>query len=294
MDKLEAMEMFVRVAEAGSFSKAAYDRGCSPSFVSKQISFLEKQLQVKLIHRTTRSLHLTDIGMRYLDECQSVIQQLALAESKIQEAESSPSGRLRVSLPSVFGEQEIMELCSQFIAAYPNIDVDIHLDDRKVDLIEEGFDVCIRASFSHPDSNLVMKKLGTLPIRLYASKSYVEINGYPESAEELASHNFIAHAFANCNLLSFKGKSGIERVSVRQKARVNNTYFVRHLVKKGHGIAFLPEYMSQGLPELTVLLSGYTPSTLDICAMYPDRLFIPNKTRAFVAFFNEWFQQFLY
>ncbi|MGR5061929.1 LysR substrate-binding domain-containing protein [Photobacterium sp. DNB22_13_2] len=293
MDKLDAMEMFIRVAESGSFSKAAHDRGCSPSFVSKQISFLENQLQVKLIHRTTRSLHLTDIGIRYLDECQSVIQQLALAELQIQDRGLSPSGRLRVSMPSVFGEQELMALCSQFMSAYPNIDVDVHLDDRKVDLIEEGFDVCIRASFSHPDSNLIMKKMGTLPIRLYASKRYVEKYGYPETVGELASHKFIAHAFANCNLLSFKGKDGIERVSVPQKARVNNTFFVRHLVKEGHGIAFLPEYMSQGFPELTVLFSDYPSSTLDICAMYPDRLFTPSKTTAFISFFDEWFRQFL-
>ncbi|WP_394209296.1 LysR family transcriptional regulator [Enterovibrio calviensis] len=291
MDKLDAMATFLRVTESGNFSRTAADMGVSPSHISKQIAFLEKQLGVRLIQRTTRALSLTQVGETYAAECQRILEHVSSAESSLTKLKGTPSGRLRISFPSIIGEHNTVKFCSEFMALYPEIELDILIDDRIVDLVEEGFDLCIRASNQMPDSTLIRKKIGEITIRLLASKSYIAKYGEPLHPSELVKHRYIGHTYVKSSVFSFKHDKGIDKVTMRKKVRVNSTYFVRKLVEAGEGVAFLPAYFKRSNPELVSLFPGYQPATMDISAVYPERAFTPNKTLIFIDFFMDWFEQ---
>lgn len=293
MDKLTAMNIFIRVTELGSFSKAADEINTSPSYISKQISALEQSLGARLLQRTTRVLSLTEAGESYLHHCRKVAQQLAIAESEIAELQGTPAGLLRVSMPSVLGEQASALMYAQFMRQYPSIELDIMVEDRFVDMVEEGFDICIRASESFPDSNLIYKPIGELAVHLKAAPDYLAQYGHPRTAKELAHHPLIAHRYGWANSYRFVKEGTTEQVAFERKVRVNNTAMVRHLLTQGMGVGFLPVYRSdeQSDDSLVTLLPDYQDGTITISMVYPARTFTPLKVHKFIAFFQLWFEQ---
>ncbi|MDD1793772.1 LysR family transcriptional regulator [Enterovibrio sp. ZSDZ42] len=291
MDKLDAMRTFVRVTEAGNFSRTAAEFGVSPSYISKQMAYLEGELGVRLLQRTTRSINLTQAGEVYLTQCQQILEHISVAESNLTELKGTPSGRLRISFSSILGEKNTAACCTEFMALYPDIDLDILIDDRIVDLVEEGFDLCIRASTTMPDSSLIRKNIGEMVTHLLASKSYIEKYGEPLQPSDLVTHRFIGHTYVKNTVFTFKHDQGTDKVTIPKKVRVNSTYFVRQMVETGQGIAFLPAYFKNANPDLVTLLPHCYPSSIDISAVYPERAFTPVKTHKFIAFFQEWFQR---
>ncbi|MCE2572919.1 LysR family transcriptional regulator [Motilimonas eburnea] len=291
MDKLQAMQCFLRVLEAGSFSKVAAEMAVSPSHISKQVAFLEQQVGAKLLQRTTRSIALTELGDNYAKQCRQILTQVALAESEIAQLQGHPTGRLRVSFPSILGEQNTAQLCSEFMQQYPDIQLDILLDDRFIDLVEEGFDLAIRASSDMPSSNLICKKIGSFPIRLFASQQYLAKYGHPQHPSELAQHRCIGYTYSRNNMWGFRHEKGVDKVEINRTVRVNSTYFVKHLVESHQGIAFMPSFIQLQSPQLVVLLPQYQPNQLDLNAVYPERAFTPAKTIKFIEFFRLWFNQ---
>ncbi|PKF48776.1 LysR family transcriptional regulator [Enterovibrio nigricans] len=291
MDKLEAMRTFVRVTEAGNFSRTAADFGVSPSYISKQMAYLESVLGVRLLQRTTRSISLTQAGEQYLVQCQQILEHVSVAEANLTELKGAPSGRLRISFSSILGEKNTAACCTEFMQLYPDVDLDILIDDRIVDLVEEGFDLCIRASTQMPDSSLIRKNIGQMTTHLLASRDYIEKYGEPMHPSDLVTHRFIGHTYVKNSVFTFQHDNGIEKVAIPKKVRVNSTYFVRQMVETGEGIAFLPAYFKRANPDLVTLLPHCHPSSIDISAVYPERAFTPAKTHKFIAFFQEWFQR---
>ncbi|OIQ26540.1 LysR family transcriptional regulator [uncultured Vibrio sp.] len=302
MDTLNAMRIFVRVTETGNFSKTADELNTSPSYVSKQISALEKALGIRLIQRTTRVLTLTEAGKSYLHHCHKIIEQLTVAESEISEMLGSPSGLLRISMPSVLGDRANARMSAEFLRRYPDIDLDIMIEDRFVDVIEEGYDVCIRASAEFPDSTLIYKKIGELSIHLMASQSYIDKHGHPKTAAELSHHPLISHRYSNSNAYLFEKEGKTESVVFKRKVRVNSSSFVRHIVEQGEGIGFLPLYpvnrtdqanqMEHANPTpLISLLPDYREGNITISLVYPERTYTPLKVHKFIEFFDEWFNR---
>lgn len=291
MDKLTSMQLFVRVAQAGSFTKVANEMDVSPSYVSKHIAHLESQLETRLLQRTTRSTTLTLAGERYLSRCVMILNNVESAESDLLEQTSSAAGKLRISIPSVLGEQATADMIAQFLARYPNIDLDILLDDRFVDMVEEGFDLCIRASSSQPDSNLIYRYIGKMPFELVASKTYLETHGRPKTVQDLAKLQIIVHRYANNGTFTFWHNHQAEKVTIRHRVRVNSAHLVHRLVDNHQGIAFLPCYIFESNPQIEVLLPHYENGALTVSLVYPEREHTPVKVHKFIEFFKAWFEE---
>ncbi|MGF1909689.1 LysR family transcriptional regulator [Vibrio kasasachensis] len=291
MDKLTAMKLFVRIAQVRSFSKVANEMDVSPSYVSKHVAYLESQVDTRLLQRTTRSISLTLAGERYLARCLTILSQVELAEGELMEQTGIPSGKLRLSVPSVLGESATADMCAQFLSQYPNIDLDVMVEDRFIDLIEEGFDLCIRASSSQPDSNLIYRYIGKMPFDLVGSKTYLERHGYPKSVQDLKNLKIIVHRYANNTTFSFSKQGQIEKVNIHQRVRVNSAQLVHCLVARHQGLAFLPRYIFKHNPEIEVLLSDYDNGALTISLVYPEREHAPQKVRQFITFFKAWFEE---
>ncbi|WP_434998331.1 LysR family transcriptional regulator [Vibrio scophthalmi] len=291
MDKLTSMQLFVRVAQAGSFTKVANEIDVSPSYVSKHIAYLESQVETRLLQRTTRTTTLTLAGERYLSRCLIILNQVESAESELLEQTSSAAGKLRVSIPSVLGEKATAEMMAQFLDKYPNIDLDILVDDRFIDLIEEGYDLCVRASSAQPDSNLIYRYIGKMPFKLVASKRYVEQHGRPNSAQDLTQLKIIVHRYANNGTFTFCKNKQLEKVTIRHRIRVNSAHLVHHLVDNHQGIAFLPCYIFANNPQIEVLLPQYDDGALTVSLVYPEREHTPVKVHKFIEFFKAWFEE---
>lgn len=295
MDKLNAMRVFIRVTETGNFSKTADEMNTTPSYISKQISALEKSLGTRLLQRTTRVLTLTEAGHSFLKHCRQIDTQLSIAESEIAELRGTPSGLLRISMPSVLGDQESANLCAAFLKEYPDIELDISVEDRFVDLVEEGFDLCIRASAEFPDSTLIYKRIGELSVHLVASPEYLAKHGHPTTASDLASHQLISHRYAGSNTFAFEKQGKVEHVTFNRRVRVNSTGFVRHIVVQGTGIGFLPKPSQKGAHEkinLVSLLPDYQEGKITVSLVYPERTYTPLKVYKFIDFFELWFKRY--
>ncbi|WP_075202559.1 LysR family transcriptional regulator [Vibrio mexicanus] len=303
MDKLNAMRVFICVTETGSFSKAADVLNTTPSYVSKQVSALEKSLGARLMQRTTRVLSLTEVGKSYLGHCRTIMDQISVAESEVAELLGSPSGRLRVSMSNVLGDRPTAVMCAEFLKRYPDIELDLQIEDRFVDLIEEGFDLCVRASDRFPDSSLIYKRVGDLRVQLMASPDYLAQYGHPQTASDLSKHVLISHRYSGSNTFAFEKDGDIEHVTFAKQVRVNGTAFVRHIVEQGVGIGFLPTYCRSAVEGgtnredsqsqvLVPLLQDYTDGSITISLVYPDRTYTPLKVQKFNAFFEEWFKSY--
>lgn len=292
MDKLSAMRIFVRITETGNFSKTADEMNTSPSYISKQVSALEKSIGTRLFQRTTRALTLTEVGKSYLHHCQKILEQLSIAESEVSELLGAPSGLLRVSIPSVLGDKASAMMCAAFLKRYPEIELDIVVEDRFVDLVEEGIDVCIRATADFPDSTLIYRKVGDIDIHLMASKSYLDQHGYPRVASDLVSHDLISHRYAGSNVFEFDKNGRAESVRFNRRVRVNSTSFVKTIVEQGEGVGFLPARMASAPnARLVRLLPDYKPGGITISVVYPERTYTPLKVHKFIDFFDVWFQE---
>nr|WP_159063691.1 substrate binding domain-containing protein [Thaumasiovibrio occultus] len=196
-----------------------------------------------------------------------------------------PRGKLRISLSSVLGELATADMLARFRSLYPNIDLDILVDDRFVDLVEEGFDLRIRASSAMPDSSMTYRNIGNIPVSLVASTTYLNRNGRPESVEGLEKHQMIAHRYST----NFTKGQQIERVTIHCCARANSTQLVYGLVVRHQGIAFLPHHIFADDPTIERLLPEYDRGSLTLSIVYPARDHTPLKVHNFINFFKEWF-----
>ena len=286
MDALTDIAVFVRVVERGSFTLAANDLALSRAVVSKYLSRLEDRLGARLLHRTTRRLSLTEAGATLFEASRGALERIEEAEAVVAQFQSKPRGRLRVSAPMSFGILHLGPAMADFARAYPEITLDVRLDDRFVNLVEDGFDVAVRIG-ALTDSSLVARKLAVTRALACASPAYLAEHGEPETPEDLATHNCLVYSYL-ADLWRFTAPDGREiPVAVKGSLRINNGIVLAEAAVAGHGILVTPSFYVAPLlrsGRLKQVLASYKVKEIGIHAVYPQRGHVPPKVRAFVDF----------
>lgn len=295
MDRLQAMQVFVRVAEAGSFIHAAKTLSLPASTVTSSVKNLEKYLQVRLLNRTTRRVSLTSEGTRYLAQCREILQLIEHSESTLTDSIKRPQGRLRVDMPGGIAHFIVLPNLKDFYQRYPDIYLMVGVNDRQVDLIQEGVDCVIRTGELN-DSTLVARLLGRFRWVTCASATYLQENGTPQTPEDLAHHKAI-HYFSDnvrrAGEMSFS--KGGERViiPVHGAAAVNETGLYIKLCLEGFGLAQLAEnVISDHLREgrLIEVLEDWRPASVPVTLLYPHQRFLSPAVRVFAEWIAEIFR----
>ena len=232
MDVFSAMGVFVRVVDLKSFSMAAAEMGISSSSVSKQVSQLEQHVGAKLLQRTTRRLFVTDVGAAYYEKCQTILEEVEEADNLVSQLQGKPRGVLRIICNMTFGQIQLSKAIPEFMENYPDVQVDITLDDRAPDLIRDGFDMAIRiADPQLPDSSMIAREISKIPMYICATPHYLEKHGQPESAEALKAHNCLVFVYAaNANQWTLEKNAKRSSVQVSGDLKANNSLVVRESV----------------------------------------------------------------
>lgn len=293
MDRLAALEAFVKVAETRSFSLAARRLKASKSAISRQVSALEAELGARLFHRTTRSLALTEAGARYLERVSRVLTDLAEADESVSAMQAVARGRLRVNAPMSFGFLHLAPALKEFCALYPQVELDLVMNDRFVDLVEEGFDVAVRIA-ALQDSSLVARRIAPIRLVVCASPDYVTQRGAPLTPRDLAGHDCLLNSnIPGAQEWRFQNPGGKPfSVQVSGKLAINNGDALRVAALNGLGLTVLPTFIvGRDLQSgaLLSLLSEYVPQELALHAVYPHPRHLSPKVRAFVDFIADRF-----
>lgn len=293
MDRFTSMTIFARVVERGSFAAAAEGSGMTPTMVANHVRDLERHLKGRLLNRTTRRHSLTELGKRYHAQCVNILALLASAELDAREMQASPRGRLRVSCPVSFGTRALVPVLSQYLDRYPEVQVELSLSDRFVDLAEEGFDAAIRAG-ELPDSGLVARLLGYSPRITCASPAYLARHGHPREPADLLQHNCLGFMLPNGPEREWRyprpdGK-GIERIEARGRLDVNGGMALREAALAGIGIIFQPQMILHDDLEagrLVRLFPDWPAPTSPVHVVYLPDTRMPPKLESFIAFLEE-------
>ena len=295
MDRLKAMQTFVRVVESGSFSAVARESQATQSGVSKQVAALERELGAQLLSRTTRSLALTEAGERYFEQARRLVAEIAEAEGALRQGERQLTGWLRVAASVGFGRLKLLPLVKTFLAAHPGVKVDLRLNDGFIDLIEEGIDVAVRIG-ELADSSLVARRIGSTQRALIASRKYLRSlpKGLkaPRVPEDLARHNCIVYSeLATQNAWSFTAGPGAPAevgtsVTIRAQGNLqtNSSEVIRASVLSGMGIGYSPTWLfddEMATGELQVLLPDWPAPPLPVHLVSPQQRRQSAKVLAF-------------
>jgi DNA-binding transcriptional LysR family regulator len=289
MDRFEAMAAFVAVCETESLTAAARRLGLSSSVMSRQIAALESRLGTRLLHRTTRSLRLTDAGARYLDRARRILADVEEAERAAQSDRTEPSGRLSVTAPLIFGRLHVAPLLARFVERHPKVSIELSLSDRFVNLVEEGHDLAIRIGHL-PDSQLIVRRFGETRRALVASPSYLDQKGLPAHPAELARLDTITFTPSPSFDWHFNETGSDLRVRVEPRFVTNSGDTAIALALDGAGIARVLYYqvkeaIAQG--RLIEILAPFAPDPMPIYAVYPSARLVSGKVRAFVELIAE-------
>lgn len=292
MDTLKAMRFFVRTVELGSLTAAAREAGTTQPTVSKQLALLEAQLAVRLLERSTRGPVPTEHGQRFYEHARLLLEQYEAAVGEIQGASGRPAGRLRIHAPVGLGQLRVNGMVQAFLRQYPGIGVDLVLDDRFVDLVEEGVDVALRLAASAPAPDVVGRRLAVTPRFLVAAPAYLREAGTPAHPHELAAHAFVRFGPSPGNAIDLVRGDDSLRVETRSRYRVNNALAIRDALLGGFGIGLCPawlvhEALLQG--ALVRVLPDWSALPQDLYLLYPSRRYRALRTRLFVQFAAEQF-----
>ncbi|MCU6496867.1 LysR family transcriptional regulator [Duganella vulcania] len=294
MDKLRSMEIFVAVVDAGNFTAAASAFQLSPVMVGKHIAHLEATLGARLLTRTTRRQSLTEIGAQYVEQCRAILAQIAAAESGAEAMRSVPRGRLRITAPVSFGSEWLAPAISDYLRLHPEVGVDLSLNDRMVDLVEEGYDAAVRIG-ALDDSGMIARPLFNYAMAICASPAYLKKHGTPRTPDDLARHeclDFMVGAVGvRWRLQSVHGLRGL-RALPPSRFRTNSGQALRMAALKDFGIVMQAEVLlAQDIAagRLKPVLCDYLPPARPMHLVYPrDRLATPKLT-TFIDFMMERF-----
>jgi DNA-binding transcriptional LysR family regulator len=284
---LNEIACFVEVARRLSFARAAEQLGMHVSGVSRSVATLESRLGVRLLQRTTRQVGLTEAGRSHLARCEALLAELAEAESAASALGGALRGRLRVSIPSGFGLTHITPRIADFVAAHPQLSLDLHLSNRNVDLVEEGFDLAIRVGALR-DSRLVARRLGDSRRILVGSADYLARRGEPRRPADLPAHAcLVLEVGALAERWELQRRGARESVRAGTQLRSNNALALLDACRAGAGITLLPQFIvaaDLATARLLRVLPAWAAAEQGIFAIYPGNRFIPAKVRAFVEF----------
>jgi DNA-binding transcriptional LysR family regulator len=287
MDKLNAISVFCKVIETQSFTQAANQQNISVAMASKLVSQLEEHLKTRLLQRTTRKIVPTEAGMLYYQRCQAILLDLSEADSSISNMATSLQGNLLISVPRDFGLLYISPNLSKFIELHPNLHVEIEFEDKRVDLVAEGYDLALRIGYMQ-DSSLVSRKISSSSMHFVASPSYLESRGTPLTPDDLEYHQGLLYK-SSLNQVHWQSTKAnqIQRYKIQSKVVSNNGMALLEMTKAGLGISNAPDFFVKDAlasGELVEILSEYKQKPLDIYVVYPNRRHLPAKVRAFIEF----------
>lgn len=294
MDKLTSMNVFVRVAKAGSFAGGARDLGISRAMATKHIMQLEGHLGTRLFNRTTRSLRLTEVGASYLDRCQQVLEDVEEMEAAVTHLQTEPRGVLKISAPHVIGTTHVAPALAEFLKLHPDLSVDIILQGNMSDLVDEGIDMAIHLG-GIEDTSMIARKLASSPLAVCGSPAYFEQYGIPLTPEDLVNHSCLVNwSIPPRDQWVFKGPSGDIMIKVTGRILTNVADPIRVAAIQGLGLVMLPRYIvgkdiEKG--KLQAVLEDYELSPLEIHVVYPHRKYLSAKVRKFLDFLQEWLPQ---
>ncbi|MDR9826870.1 LysR family transcriptional regulator [Vibrio sp. FNV 38] len=289
---VEHLRLFVRIASTHNISAAGYELGLSPAVSSAHINKLEDALGVRLIHRTTRKVSLTEEGLAFLPHAEEVLDSIEAARASVGAGSAIPTGTLRVSAPASFGRMHLIPAFQDFISQHPGLSVDFRLSDSIVDLVEGGFDIAIRNA-ELKDSTLVARKLAEDRRIICAAPNYLAQYGKPVDPNDLMNHHFVQ--LAGLETLTFATEKGEVTVRPKGQFRADNGEAVRDACVHGLGITMsstwcVYEHLQSG--DLVELLSDFPlVSNSAIWAVYPSSRLLAPKVRAFIDFFSGYFGQ---
>ncbi len=282
----EGISEFVYVAEYESFTKAAKKMGISTAQVSRQVSALEKRLNIKLLYRTTRKVSLTEEGQVFYQHCRAVLDGLDAAEQAVSNLQAKPQGRIKLTAPVTYGEQQLLPLINDFMMRYSDIEVTAFLSNQKVDLLEGGYDLAIRIGKLN-DSTMMAKKLSSRTNFVCAAPAYIKKHGVPNTLTELSQHNCL---LGTLDYWHFKEQGKERNIRVTGSVRYNSGYSLADAALKGLGIVQLPDYYVQNYLQsgaLISILDNYREPEEAIWALYPHNRHLSPKIRLLVEFLAE-------
>jgi DNA-binding transcriptional LysR family regulator len=298
MDALSDIAVFIQVVDSGSFTATADRLGLSKSVVSKYVTRLEDRLGARLLNRTTRRLSLTEVGRAFYERSRKGLQEIEEAEAEVSRLQSAPRGVLRLNSPMSFGIQHIAPALAEFMALYTDLSVEMSLDDRRVNLVEEGFDLAIRIG-ELPDSSLVARRLGPCRHVVCGAPGYFKRHGVPRSLDELRRHNAIAYQYQDSprewRFISPHGNP--VSVPVSGSLQMNNSLALREALLQEAGIMLTPTFIVGAdlqAGRLQAILQEYKALEVSIYAVYPQRRHLSPKVRAFIDFLLVRFAEPLY
>jgi DNA-binding transcriptional LysR family regulator len=290
MDRLDALQLFVRVVESGSFSAVARERGVGQPAISKQIAGLEAHLGAQLIRRTSRSLSLTEAGQDFYESALRLVGDLEAAESRVGRGQSDPSGLVRVTVAPVFGRLYVVPRLHEFFNRYPGIIVELLVSDRSINLIEEGIDLAIHNGELR-DSSLIIRKLASTPIVTVATPIYLARRGTPANPGELEGHFCVIYAPQGApRAWKFEGQFGDVEYHPKGNFRTNDAEQIRAAVLSDLGLAHTPSWLfSREIRSgaVSVVLHDYEPPRLSISAVHPAGRRLSAKVRVFIDFLSK-------
>ncbi len=286
MDHLQSMRVFVKVADLGSFSKAALELQLSKAVVTRNVADLEGKLNTRLLSRTTRSFSVTEMGRVYLDKVRRIIDQLEDVEQMVLERTHEPVGTLRLVVPVTFGLHHLAPVLDEYTRKYPLVIPDISLVEKSVDLVGEGFDVGIMIGSWLRGGSLISRRLLTGQMLVCATPGYLATHGTPRCPEDLLEHAYLSLPTEGPDSTPvFAGPAGEARLRARNVMTVNNTEILRQLTLRGAGIAILPSYLvaaDLACGQLTQLMPEYRLAPVDVVIAYASRSYMPSKVRSFI------------
>jgi DNA-binding transcriptional LysR family regulator len=287
MDRFDAMHTFVRVAELGSFAAVASQLGVARSVVTRQVAALERQLGAKLMARSTRRLALTSAGTAYLEKCRVILNLVDAAETDVAEERAIVRGDIRIGLPLSFGLKRLAPMLLEFAELHPDVNLEMELTDRRVNLVEEGFELSIRITGRlSPDD--VVRRLGTCRLMVVASQDYLARHGTPKHPSELANHECLCYTDdPNPGAWQFSVGERVETVHVRSRLSANNGDVLAAAAAQGLGITLQPDFIVEPWlrdGRLVRILGSFAAPELGVYALLPSSRYLPFRVRLLIDF----------
>ena len=286
MDTLTSLRVFREVVDSGSFVAAANRMGLSTAMASKHVAHLERQLGARLLNRTSRHLSLTEAGSVYLEQCREALDSLRAGEAAIGLSQEAPRGVLKVTAPVWCANRRFADALAAYKLEHPDVVVDIRLENRKVDLVEEGYDLALRVT-REPSPTLIVRPLCTLQFHLVATPAYLKRVGRPKGIADLERLGAILPTYVNLDGLEVAGPAGKLKLRLHATMKTDDTTLSYHAVHAGLGLAYLPDWLvaddlKRG--ELKRVLPGFETPALTLFAAYTSRKYMTAKVRSFIDF----------
>jgi DNA-binding transcriptional LysR family regulator len=291
MDHMVALRVFRAVVELGSFANAGKALQLSPAAISKNIGELERHVQARLLNRTTRRMSLTEAGSIYYQQVRRILDDLEDADRSLGVLQNTPGGLLRVTAPVSLTLLTLSPSIPAFLGRYPELSLDLNLDDRRIDIVKEGYDVAIRGSDSLEESSLVARRLFTLDHVVCGSPEYVRRRGTPERPDDLRRHDCVQFTLSgHADEWAFRRGGEAVRVPIDGRYKVTSSIAVRDALLAGFGLSLVPRrYVADDIARgaLATVLDGWSAVETSVYAVYPSKRYLVPKVRAFVDFIVE-------